>query len=84
MTGAAGSAQAPRSPASGPVLGGSTAWVVLTVGQFAAVIASLQRSSLGVAATDALSRFGITAATLAAFSMVQLLVYADSRCRSGC
>lgn len=76
MSGAAGSAQAPRSPTSGPALGGPTAWVVLTVGQFAAVIASLQRSSLGVAATDALARFGITAATLAAFSMVQLLVYA--------
>jgi sugar phosphate permease len=76
MTGAAGSAQAPRSPVPGRALGGSTAWVVLTVGQFAAVIASLQRSSLGVAATDALARFGITAATLAAFSMVQLLVYA--------
>jgi MFS family permease len=53
-----------------------TAWVVLTVGQFTAVIAVLQRSSLGVATTDALARFGITAATLAAFSMVQLLVYA--------
>jgi MFS family permease len=52
------------------------AWVVLTVGQFAAVVATLQRSSLGVATTDALARFGITAATLAAFSMVQLLVYA--------
>ena len=51
-------------------------WMVLTVGQFAAVIAVLQRSSLGVATTDALARFGITAATLAAFSMVQLLVYA--------
>jgi predicted MFS family arabinose efflux permease len=50
--------------------------VVLTVGQFAAVVATLQRSSLGVATTDALPRFGITAATLAAFSMVQLLVYA--------
>ena len=57
-------------------LGGRTAWVVLTVGQFAAVVAVLQRSSLGVATTDALARFGITAATLAAFSMVQLLVYA--------
>ena len=52
------------------------AWVVLTVGQFAAVVAVLQRSSLGVAATEALARFGITAATLATFSMVQLLVYA--------
>jgi MFS family permease len=49
---------------------------VLTVGQFAAVVAVLQRSSLGVAAADALERFGITAATLATFSMVQLLVYA--------
>ena len=64
-------AQAPR-----PILGGTTAWVVLTVGQFAAVVAVLQRSSLGVAATDALGRFGITAATLATFSVVQLLVYA--------
>jgi len=52
------------------------AWTVLTVGQFAAVIAMLQRSSLGVATTEAGARFGITAATLAAFSMVQLLVYA--------
>jgi nitrate/nitrite transporter NarK len=71
----------PGHPASGraverPPLGGRTAWLVLTVGQFAAVIAVLQRSSLGVATTDALARFGITAATLAAFSMVQLLVYA--------
>ncbi|MDT0352405.1 MFS transporter [Pseudonocardia charpentierae] len=71
----------PSQPASErsaprPALGGRTAWLVLTVGQFAAVIAVLQRSSLGVATTDALARFGITAATLAAFSMVQLLVYA--------
>ena len=57
-------------------LGGWIAWVVLTVGQFAAVVAVLQRSSLGVAATEALTRFGITAATLAKFSVVQLLVYA--------
>jgi MFS family permease len=62
---------AERSP-----LGGRRAWLVLTVGQFAAVIAVLQRSSLGVAATDALARFGITAGTLAAFSTIQLLVYA--------
>ena len=58
------------------MLGGPTAWTVLVVGQFAAVIAVLQRSSLGVATTDAFARFGITAATLAAFSVVQLLVYA--------
>jgi len=69
---------APRAhrPVPRPALGGRTAWVVLTVGQVAAVVAVLQRSSLGVATTDALARFGITAATLAAFSMVQLLVYA--------
>ena len=66
----------PERTRSRTPLGGRTAWVVLTVGQFAAVIAVLQRSSLGVAATDALARFGIAAATLAAFSMVQLLVYA--------
>ncbi len=65
-----------RPPAPRPVLGGRTAWVVLTVGQFAAVIAVLQRSSLGVATTDAFARFGIAAATLATFSVVQLLVYA--------
>jgi MFS family permease len=76
VTGTADSTRAPRSPRPGPALGGPTAWAVLTVGQFAAVVAVLQRSSLGVAATDALSRFGITAATLATFSMVQLLVYA--------
>ena len=58
------------------MLGGRTAWIVLTIGQFAAVVAVLERSSLGVATTDALARFGITAATLAAFSMVQLLAYA--------
>src|SRR3954470_4687397 len=60
-----------------PVLGGRTAFVVLAVGQVAAVVAVLQRSSLGVATTEAFTRFGITAATLAAFSMVQLLVYAS-------
>jgi MFS family permease len=50
--------------------------VVLTVGQFAAIIAMLQRSSLGVAATDAYARFGIAAATLSAFTVLQLVIYA--------
>jgi predicted MFS family arabinose efflux permease len=68
--------RADDAPAPRLALGGCTAWVVLTVGQLAAVVAVLQRSSLGVATTDALARFGITAALLAAFSMVQLLVYA--------
>ena len=68
--------RADDAPAPRLALGGCTAWVVLTVGQLAAVVAVLQRSSLGVATTDTLARFGITAALLAAFSMVQLLVYA--------
>ena len=50
------------------LLGGRTAWIVLTVGQFAAIVAVLQRSSLGVAATAALDRFGITAADLRAWA----------------
>lgn len=49
---------------------------MLSTGQFAAVVAVLQRSSLGVAASEAFARFGIAAATLATFSVVQLLVYA--------
>ena len=76
MSGTPDSAPTANRPGQGQPLGGRTAWMVLTVGQFAAVVATLQRSSLGVATTDALARFGITAATLAAFSMVQLLVYA--------
>jgi MFS family permease len=72
--GSTGPAAAGRGRAA---LGGATAWTVLVVGQFAAVIAVLQRSSLGVAAVDASARFGIAAATLAAFSVVQLLVYAS-------
>lgn len=66
----------PSGPAPSPLLGGRTAWIVLTVGQLAAIAAVVQRSSLGVAATAAFERFGITAATLGAFTMVQLLIYA--------
>ena len=66
------------------MLGGRTAWVVLAVGQFAAVIAVMQRSSLGVAATDAYARFGIAAATLATFTVVQLSSTRQCRYRSGC
>jgi Major Facilitator Superfamily len=57
-------------------LGGRTAAAMVAVGQLAAVAAVVHRSSLGVAASDAIDRFGITAATLAAFAVVQLLVYA--------
>lgn len=66
----------PAQKSSAPLLGGRTAWIVLTVGQLAAIAAVVQRSSLGVAATAAFERFGITAATLGAFTMVQLLIYA--------
>src|SRR3954468_10584176 len=65
----------PSGQGRAPLLGGRTAWIVLTVGQLAAIVAVVQRSSLGVAATAALDRFGITAATLGAFTMVQLLIY---------
>ncbi len=65
-----------RSLDAQPTLGGRTAWVVLAVGQFATIVAVLQRSSLGVAATDAFARLGIAAAALGTFAMVQLLVYA--------
>src|SRR5690349_21085853 len=70
----AGQAQ-PSGQVPAPMLGGRTAWIVLTVGQLAAIVAVVQRSSLGVAASAALDRFGITAATLGAFTMVQLLIY---------
>jgi MFS family permease len=66
----------PRGGKRATPLGGRTAWAVLTVGQLAAVIAVMQRSSLGVAATAAYARFGIAAATLATFTVVQLAVYA--------
>jgi predicted MFS family arabinose efflux permease len=72
-------ASAPDAYAAGgrsPALGGRLAWAVLTVGQFAAIVAVMQRSSLGVAATDAYARFGIAAATLAMLTVVQLAVYA--------
>jgi MFS family permease len=59
-----------------PVSGAAVAWVALAVGQFAAVNATMQRSSLGVAATDAYARFGIAAATLATFTVIQLVIYA--------
>jgi predicted MFS family arabinose efflux permease len=59
-----------------PPANGAAAWVALVVSQFAAVNAVMQRSSLGVAATEAYARFGIAAATLATFTVVQLVVYA--------
>lgn len=72
--GSAGQAPSPNQVRA-PRLGGRTAWIVLAVGQLAAIIAVVQRSSLSVAATAAFERFGITAATLGAITLVQLLIY---------
>src|SRR6185312_12481722 len=55
--------------------GGLIAWVVVGVGQLTAVIAMMQRSSLGVAADEAYERFGIAAATLGTFTVVHLFIY---------
>lgn len=58
-----------------PVIGSFSAWLVLAVGQVVLIVAMFQRSSLGVATTDAYSRFGIAAATLATLVVVHLVVY---------
>ena len=57
-------------------LGGRRAYLVWVVGVLAYGVAVFHRSSLGVAGIEAAERFGIGASALAAFSMVQLLVYA--------
>lgn len=75
-----GHAQPSAGTSPTPLLGGRTAWIVLTVGPLAAIAAVVQRFSLGVAAAAAAAfdRFGIAAATLGAFTMVQLLlIYAE-------
>jgi len=52
------------------------AWLVWGVGVSAYTVGVLQRTSLGVAGLDAADRFGISAAVLGTFAVVQLLVYA--------
>lgn len=52
------------------------AWLVWSVGVFAYIAAVTQRTTMGVAGLAATERFDITAATLSAFSVVQLMVYA--------
>ncbi len=52
------------------------AWLVWGVGVTAYTVAVLQRTSLGVAGLDVAQRFGVSAAVLATFAVVQLLVYA--------
>ena len=51
-------------------------WTVWAVGLAVYVLAVFHRSSLGVAGLVATDRFGISAAQLATFTMLQLLVYA--------
>ena len=53
-----------------------SAWTVWAVGLSVYVLAVFHRSSLGVAGLVATERFGISAAQLATFTMLQLLVYA--------
>ncbi len=52
------------------------AWVVWVVGLLVYMLAVFHRSSLGVAGLAATERFDISAAQLATFTMLQLLVYA--------
>ena len=52
------------------------AWLILALGIAAYVVAVFQRASLGVAGVEAQRRFGITAAVLSLFSVLQLGVYA--------
>ena len=52
------------------------AWSVWLVGLLVYMLAVFHRSSLGVAGLAATERFDISAAQLATFTMLQLLVYA--------
>lgn len=58
-----------------PALGSRTAWTVWGLGVLAYVAAVLQRTSFGVAATEAAARFDAAASVLSAFTVLQLLVY---------
>jgi MFS family permease len=52
------------------------AWLIYALGVAAYIVAVFQRASLGVAGVEAQRRFGITAAVLSLFSVLQLGVYA--------
>lgn len=52
------------------------AWLVVSIGTVAYLIAVMQRASLGIAAVDATERFGITAAALSTLAVAQIIVYA--------
>lgn len=57
-------------------IGRRRAWAIWTVALTAYVVAIFHRSSLGVAGLVAAERFAISASELAAFTVLQLLVYA--------
>lgn len=70
-------------PAPPPAPALRTALAVWTVGLLIYVLAVFHRSSLAVAGLDATERFGISAAQLATFTMLQLLVYAAMQIPTG-
>src|SRR5579871_3504818 len=53
------------------------AWLIYALGLLAYAVAVFQRASLGVAGVEAERRFGITAAVLSLFAVLQLAVYAS-------
>jgi sugar phosphate permease len=55
--------------------GAGIAWLIWGLGSLAYFVALFHRMSLGVASLDAQARFGVQAPELAAFSVLQLLVY---------
>ncbi|MBS4105034.1 MFS transporter, partial [Tsukamurella paurometabola] len=59
------------------------AWGVWSVATLAYVVAILQRTSVGVSSTEAGARFGAAPATLAAFVLLQLVVYAGMQIPAG-
>jgi sugar phosphate permease len=71
-------AAAPPVERAAPPLSRITAraWITWSAGVAVYLVAVFNRSSLGVAGPDAEHRFGINAASLSAFSMLQMLVYA--------
>ncbi len=72
-----------REAAAAYRLGGRRAWLIWGTGVSAYVVAVFHRYSLGVAGVDAAQRFGVSAAVLSVFSVVQLGVYAAMQIPAG-
>ncbi|HEX4788887.1 MAG TPA: MFS transporter [Actinospica sp.] len=60
-----------------PIRTSTRSWFIWTAGVAVYFVAVFNRSSLGVAGLDAERRFGIEAAALSTFSMLQMIVYAS-------